>query len=539
MNATEMRDQDAPDPRNLNGQSTSTFDVRRRTLAGRRDGSRGKVSLADGLSALAAVAISLVAGFGVARLDGLPYGTLVAILLTMFLLVLLYEWRKYGDPVTPMGIAAGTGILLFVLRPITIQRTQITSPGASADDRYFTTGLEAAGVRALAMVAIFYATLFIAHYFFLNYRETWQAARRNASSIRTSSVFPDQGTEAAARVVKISRSALVAASAFTLILNIYLITSLGGLATYFEGLAFRASFLQGRVYLTFTYLPLLVFLVVHVLVRRRYSIGRVWDGPAIFGAVMLLVATLTTGARGPLILGFLLPMLILKQTGWRPFRSRTVLLLLFAMASAAVSFNILVRDRVYLGDSVGRDFASNPIDMILTRLTNGSETKPFDSLIRLNEVAVENGFAHIWGSSYLNMPAWFIPRSVWADKPFGGANTWFTTTYVPRFYGAERIETSLSAIGEAFANFGYVGIVVMAAFLGVLFTAFSRSRWDSGNIRQAAAIVVGGPMVFSVLRGDSFQSGSTFIMAMVFLLLYTRWLSRSGSHGSTNRLNPV
>ena len=203
-----------------------------------------------------------------------------------------------------------------------------------------------------------------------------------------------------------------------------------------------------------------------------------------------------------------LPFLILKQIGPKPFRFRSIALIGGITAVVAMVYSIVIRESTF---DNGRS---------LDRLTSGIETRPFDVLIRLNEVAAVPDFVYQWGATYAAVPAWFIPRGLWADKPFGGGNTWFTSTYVPRFYGVNRVETSLSAIGEAFSNFGIPGVVAVGALLGLVASLFIRARMRRRGLLGAAIAVVVTPYLFSLIRGDAYQGMSTSIASLVILVVF-------------------
>jgi hypothetical protein len=190
----------------------------------------------------------------------------------------------------------------------------------------------------------------------------------------------------------------------------------------------------------------------------------------------------------------------------------------------AMVYSIVIRESTFdNGRSLDR-LTQDPLGVLLDRLTSGIETRPFDVLIRLNEVAALPDFVYQWGATYAAVPAWFVPRGLWEDKPFGGGNTWFTSTYVPRFYGVNRVETSLSAIGEAFSNFGIPGVVAVGALLGLVAGLFIRARMRRRGLLGAAIAVVVTPYLFSLIRGDAYQGMSTSIASLVILLLFF-WIS--------------
>jgi hypothetical protein len=161
---------------------------------------------------------------------------------------------------------------------------------------------------------------------------------------------------------------------------------------------------------------------------------------------------------------------------------------------------------------------TDPVGVLLEQLTSGAETRPFDSLIRLNEAEAESqggAFEFQNGATYAAVPAWFIPRALWEGKPSGGGNTWFTSTYVPRFYGEQKVETSLSAIGEGYGNFGLPGVALAGGVIALIASALTRGRFARKGLFGATITVSLTPILFSVLRGDAYQGGSLMIATVL------------------------
>lgn len=74
-----------------------------------------------------------------------------------------------------------------------------------------------------------------------------------------------------------------------------------------------------------------------------------------------------------------------------------------------------------------------------------------------------------WGSTYLGVVTLPIPRDWWPDKPALNEHVKEISTSTRQFGREGRIITYL---GEAYANFGYAGFVVVPAMLGYALTAF-------------------------------------------------------------------
>ena len=466
------------------------------------------------VGAVVAIIVSLSA---VSLLDqAISYPTMIAILAVVLVAALVRELIVYRDPLTPAAVVAITGLLLFVLRPLTIMWNRVTSPGAIADSRDFTPTLILAGSAALVECLIFFCSFFLVYYFITISRE------RNLS---LASVADDQQR----RVVSSNglQAVVIIASAIAVGALGYLVLTSGGPAAYFAGLANRSDFLSGKSFLVLGYVPVEVALVANVVHRRNVGLP-VWRNWVNIVAVLsLAVCGVAAGGRGPLVVGVVLPLVLLKQLGPKPFRLRTIAALGLALVVVAVSYSIVVRNANFDQGRSLNQLASDPIGVVLDQLTSGAETRPFDSLIRLNEVAAQDdSFEFQYGATYEAVPAWFVPRAVWDDKPSGGGNTWFTSTYVPRFYGQTKVETSLSAVGEAYGNFGHGGVAVAGALMAVLAAALSRSRLRSRGVLGLTISVCLTPILFSLIRGDAYQGGSltiaTTLLSVVIYLLVSK-----------------
>ncbi|MFY9265499.1 MAG: hypothetical protein WAO61_08750, partial [Solirubrobacterales bacterium] len=68
-----------------------------------------------------------------------------------------------------------------------------------------------------------------------------------------------------------------------------------------------------------------------------------------------------------------------------------------------------------------------------------------------------------WGSTFVDLPQRFVPRSVLPDKPYP-----FSTRINQQLFGAERGGKKASLIGEAYYNFHFPGIVLVMLLYGIL-----------------------------------------------------------------------
>ncbi|WP_060915968.1 O-antigen polysaccharide polymerase Wzy [Microbacterium oleivorans] len=457
------------------------------------------------------VLLCLVAPLLIVAFEDGAYSVLAATIGLALAFLAMFEMRRVGHPLTPAGIAAIGGILIFALRPITVQSSGYTTPGALLDSRTFVGPTVDAGVASLGQVATFYAAFGVCYFLI-------QARRRvAANTMKLNALCFSETTVRRAGLI------LVFVTIFAVGCAVLLVQSSGGLAAHFSGVSVRSSFLAGRYYLTLGYLPLTVALVMYVLVRRFAGL-REWNGGALLAAAVLVAVGFTTGGRGPLLLGVILPILILKQTGPSRFTARTLTLIGGGLLVGAMTMSLFLREGVYDEGASIRALQANPLGTLMERLTSGAETRPFDSLILLNEVDAAGQVPWLFGRTYAAVPTWFVPGDLipWKD---GGANTWFTREYVPRFYYPDKIETSISAIGEAYANFRWVGIVVVGVLVAVAAAKLSVRRSGDGFMKTTTIAVL-TPLFFSFIRGDAFQNLSTVILILAFIGLFRAGLGR-------------
>jgi O-antigen polysaccharide polymerase Wzy len=417
--------------------------------------------------------------------------------------IVLREKRVNGTVLSATGVAAMTVGILFVLRPAIASSSGVTNAGAAVDARPLDGFLREDGRQAIFEALLFACALGI------------------GSTVRlraTPSVASGQ-SEAAARAKRsgtiLGIAALVAALADT-----ELVHEAGGPAAYISGISSRSSFLSGNSYLTLAYLPLLVALVHHLVCRAATNPTTRLSFPLLCAIALLAASTVIAGGRAQLVLGFVLPLVLLKQYGKRPFKWWTISILGGVTIVLALIMGLLLRDNRFDGGASYASLKSSPVQTLGDRISSGIEMRPFDSVLRLNEGLRDGEVQRQDGSTYLNVPTWFVPRKLWSGKPYGGGNTWFTSKLVPRFYGPDRVETSLSAIGESFANFGYVGIIVVGALTGAMGAFIERIR-RRRTLRGLTICITVVPLFASFIRGDAYQNAPLALATIVLCFVVT------------------
>jgi hypothetical protein len=163
---------------------------------------------------------------------------------------------------------------------------------------------------------------------------------------------------------------------------------------------------------------------------------------------------------------------------------------------------------------------------------NSSQSADVAELVRsrLNQLAilatiVEDTPSRVpyWGGeSYYDGIYFFIPRIVWPDKPSLTIGNTFGHHY--GLLAPQDQDTSLNLpwITEFYANFGYPGVIVGMALVGILFAAIERRFGHPGNARIDAAIALAATFVLVYPESSLALMWSGLFLATVTLVLITR-----------------
>lgn len=129
------------------------------------------------------------------------------------------------------------------------------------------------------------------------------------------------------------------------------------------------------------------------------------------------------------------------------------------------------------------------------------------------------------GWQLLGVILFFVPRSIWTDKPVGSGSQ------MADDIGYEFNNISMPFVAEGFVNFGYFGVFVFVAGISILVC-----RLDS---RYRGKLLRDGPLEFSdmfylflvgslffVLRGDLLSS-TAYLTAGVFVYFFVRMVTKS------------
>lgn len=150
-------------------------------------------------------------------------------------------------------------------------------------------------------------------------------------------------------------------------------------------------------------------------------------------------------------------------------------------------------------------------------------TGDFDaySMVGYTASYVENGPGITYGRQLLGVLLFFVPRSLWPNKPIGSGAT---------VAGEEELifnNVSSSPIAEGLINFGWVGVVLFAVVLCWLFGLLDAAYWRTKDAREGTLLGTIYPFyvgfAFFLMRGDML-SASAFIIgfSVSFLPLLVR-----------------
>jgi oligosaccharide repeat unit polymerase len=155
--------------------------------------------------------------------------------------------------------------------------------------------------------------------------------------------------------------------------------------------------------------------------------------------------------------------------------------------------NSTFSDRSSLWESIGAGVALNefsvPIQTLLFELERPDHQK-------------------LYGTSYLRLPVYLIPRSVWPEKPVS-----LSTEFLMDLAGTLDFQGfAYTPMTEAFRNFGYVGFFIVPLLLGIFLELFV---WRAKNFFASYAVATA--LVIDFGRGEA---ALTMWSALVMILTY-------------------
>ena len=254
----------------------------------------------------------------------------------------------------------------------------------------------------------------------------------------------------------------------------------------------------------------------------------------------MLVSDFLTGGRAALILGTVVPVLLILHRTRRNIRLKVLVPVLAIVVVVFVGMRVVTRDVVHEANrgKTRTQLVTSALMDLPADTVGGRDAVLFDSLTRLVE-AEAHGSEILRGRTYAAILTFPVPRAIWAGKPLGGGNAWFTSTYYPNFYGQGNVETSISLLGESYANFGPAGVVVVFFLFGwVLSTLYARMMGDARATAVPIYAVTFAHLI-QIVRGDAFHAVTSWAMIVVLLLLARPMIVRQAGFARGTRVRPT
>ncbi len=109
-----------------------------------------------------------------------------------------------------------------------------------------------------------------------------------------------------------------------------------------------------------------------------------------------------------------------------------------------------------------------------------------------------------WGRQLIGTLLFFVPRSIWQDKPISSGH------YYSEQLGANLNNVAVNYFAEGYINFGYLGIVIFVLFLAYYCAIMDTTYWkyncfDNKNGFTILYFISFG-LLFFILRGDLMSS---------------------------------
>jgi len=128
-----------------------------------------------------------------------------------------------------------------------------------------------------------------------------------------------------------------------------------------------------------------------------------------------------------------------------------------------------------------------------------------------------------YGYQLIGSVLFFVPRSIWADKPWGSGQMLADTI------GLYFSNISMPLIGEGYINFGWVGILLFVLILALVTARIDKVFWSISSVAVNTAFplaymqMVG--LIFFVMRGD-LQNGIAYTCGVLAALVTLSYLLR-------------
>lgn len=255
------------------------------------------------------------------------------------------------------------------------------------------------------------------------------------------------------------------------------------------GPAYRASYL----------------LLALVLLNSRNQIGMRLG----LGLVVLVELVLSSfaGSKGA-ALGAILPLAFAYTRRWPERRRSAVKWAVVAVAGTLFLFPIVDAYRLSGRQGFGRllsAVAQGPqLSAALPRLAERLAWAPSVAVVMEN-VPSRIGFAE--GATWGLIGAALIPRSLWPDKPGISIGAWYARTFLG-WDPTSRAEAAITVWGEGYLNLGYLGVVLVAIMVGLVYAVAYRLYRNRGLLHMLLYWVIVTNLGFGLERNAAASIGA-------------------------------
>lgn len=124
-----------------------------------------------------------------------------------------------------------------------------------------------------------------------------------------------------------------------------------------------------------------------------------------------------------------------------------------------------------------------------------------------------------YGRQFLGVIFFFVPRSIWPDKPTGSGH------FLMESMGEDFTNVSMPYFGEGYINGGVLGVVLFVFLISYVMAKLDANYWNivtNKDIRQIKYFILLGLLVF-ILRGD-LMSSFAFTCGFMASFYTVKWI---------------
>lgn len=140
----------------------------------------------------------------------------------------------------------------------------------------------------------------------------------------------------------------------------------------------------------------------------------------------------------------------------------------------------------------------------------------FDAYQNFSRIINDNFITY--GYQLLGVILFFIPRSIWPNKPYGSGST--LADLNGQLFG----NISMPYMAEGYVNFGLLGVIIFMFLLGIVLNSFDTYFWNEKNKNRFTpfsifySLLLG--LIFFIMRGD-LQSSFSYTLGITICFYLT------------------